>query len=232
MPASRRESVAMWVKVCGIRDLVTAQRVCDLGADAIGLNFFAPSPRCVDRSVAHEIAQAIGNSVELVGLFVNHDLTDVLATVADCRFRTVQLHGNETPEYLAELTSQRPDLRLLRAFRIDESGCGAVAEYLVECERLNVRLGGCLIDAHVSGEYGGTGKTAPWDLLADQYDAARWPRLIVAGGLTPANVAEAIRVTRPFGVDVASGVESARGVKDLDLVRKFIVAARAASHVE
>lgn len=220
----------MWVKICGIRDPETAQSVCEAGADAIGLNFFAPSPRCVERAVAREIAQEFGEPLEIIGLFVNHSLDDVLATVDDCGLKTVQLHGDETPEFLAELSSRRPALRLLRAFRIDESGCGVVAEYLTECRRLSVRLAGCLVDSHVAGEYGGTGHTAPWDLLADQYDAARWPPLIVAGGLHPANVAEAIRITRPFGVDVASGVESARGFKDLELVREFIAAAKSAGN--
>jgi len=218
----------MWVKICGIRDAVTARCVCDAGADAIGLNFYSPSPRSVERAVAREIAQEFGASLEVVGLFVNHRLDDVLATVDECDLKTVQLHGDETPAFLAELARRRPDLRLLRAFRIDDSGCGEVAEYLAECSRRNVSLAGCLIDSRVTGEYGGTGHTAPWDLLADQYDAARWPPLIVAGGLHPANVAEAIRVTRPFGVDVASGVESARGVKDLDLVREFVATAKSA----
>ena len=218
----------MWVKVCGIRDVETAQRVCELGADAIGLNFFAPSPRCVDRAVAREIAQQLGDSVESIGLFVNHELNEVLSTIDECGLATVQIHGDETPEFLADLTSQRPDLKLLRAFRVDVSGCGGIAEYLADCARLNVNIAGCLVDSHVAGEYGGTGHTAPWDLLADQYDRDNWPPLIVAGGLSPANVADAIRVTQPFGVDTASGVESTRGVKDLDLVRDFIAAAKGA----
>jgi phosphoribosylanthranilate isomerase len=219
----------MWVKICGIRDSPTARFVHEVGADAIGLNFYAHSPRCVERAVARTIAQEFGSSLDVIGLFVNHSLDEVLAAVDDCGLATVQLHGDESPEFLADLSRRRPDLRLLRAFRIDASGCGRVARYLAECERLDVRLSGCLLDSHVAGEYGGTGHTAPWDLLADQYDAAHWPPLVVAGGLHPANVAEAIRITRPFGVDVASGVESARGVKDLELVREFIAAAKSAS---
>jgi phosphoribosylanthranilate isomerase len=222
----RLERLVMWVKVCGIRDLETARRIGEFGADAIGLNFFARSPRCVERAVAREIAQVVSDSVESIGLFVNHPLDEVLLTTDDCGLSTVQIHGDESPDFLAELKSQRPQLKLLRAFRVDESGCGCVADYLAECDRLNVDIAGCLVDSHVAGEYGGTGHTAPWDLLADQYDRDNWPPLIVAGGLTPANVADAIRVTQPFGVDVASGVESARGVKDLNLVREFIAAAK------
>ncbi|NQV27072.1 MAG: phosphoribosylanthranilate isomerase [Rhodopirellula sp.] len=218
----------MWVKICGIRDVKTAEQVVMLAPDAIGLNFFATSPRCVKRSVAAEISKTLPASIESVGLFVNHDLHDVLDTARQCGLTMIQLHGDETPEFLAELKSCVADVRLLRAFRVDGRGLSDVADYLAECRKLDVCLAGCLIDSHVDGEYGGTGHTAPWDLLADQYDADRWPRLILAGGLHPGNLADAIRVTRPFGVDVASGVESERGVKDLALVRDFIQAARQA----
>jgi phosphoribosylanthranilate isomerase len=218
----------MWVKICGIRDVETAELVVSLGPDAIGLNFFAKSPRCVDRSVAAEISALLPAAIESVGLFVNHDLNDVLDTADQCGLTMIQLHGDEPPEFLAKLKGCSDDVQILRALRVDDSGLAEVADYLAECRKLDVCLAGCLIDARVNGEYGGTGHTAPWDLLADQYDADRWPRLIVAGGLHPGNLADAIRITRPFGVDVASGVESERGVKDLALVESFIQAARQA----
>jgi phosphoribosylanthranilate isomerase len=218
----------MWVKICGIRDVETAELVVSLGPDAIGLNFFAKSPRCVDRSVAAEISALLPAAIESVGLFVNHDLNDVLDTADQCGLTMIQLHGDEPPEFLAKLKGCSDDVQILRALRVDDSGLAEVADYLAECRKLDLCLAGCLIDARVNGEYGGTGHTAPWDLLADQYDADRWPRLIVAGGLHPGNLADAIRITRPFGVDVASGVESERGVKDLALVESFIQAARQA----
>lgn len=218
----------MWVKICGIRDVETAGHIISLKPDAVGLNFFEKSPRCVDRAVASEISRLLPASIESVGLFVNHELNDVLDTAQQCGLTMIQLHGDEPPEFLAELKGCISDVRILRAFRVDDRGLADVADYLAECRKLNVCLAGCLIDARVDGEYGGTGHAAPWDLLADQYDAARWPRLIVAGGLHPGNLADAIRVTSPFGVDVASGVESERGVKDLTLVRDFIQAARQA----
>ena len=219
----------MWVKICGIRDVATAEQIASLGPDAIGLNFFVKSPRCVDRSVAAEISAILPAEVESVGLFVNHELNDVLDTVAQCGLTMIQLHGDEPPEFLARLKGCSDDASILRAFRVDDRGLSDVAEYLAECRKLDICLAGCLIDSRVDGEYGGTGHTAPWDLLADQYDADRWPRLILAGGLHPGNLADAIRVTNPFGVDVASGVESERGVKDLTLVRDFIHAARQAT---
>lgn len=218
----------MWIKICGLRDKETALAVAQLGADAVGLNFYAKSPRVVSREVAQAIAAALPDHVESVGLFVNHSLDDVLMTAATCGLDTVQLHGDESPELLRQLQEANPTLKLLRAFRVGSEGCQEVAEYLAECRRLGVCLSGCLIDAKVEGSYGGTGHTAPWDLLADQYDAARWPRLILAGGLDLSNVATAIARTLPFGVDVASGVESQPGLKDLSLVRRFIEAARRA----
>lgn len=222
----------MWVKICGIRDVETARRVCELGATAIGLNFFASSPRCVDVPTAARIVQAVTGTTEPVGLFVNHSLQQVVDIVSMCALRTLQFHGDETPEFLAEVSGRLPELRLLRAFRIGESGCAPLADYLAECRRLDVEPAGCLVDSHVPGKYGGTGQAAPWDLLAEQYDSAHWPPLIVAGGLNPANVVEAIQRTRPYGVDVASGVESSRGGKDLELVRRFIQAASAVSVTE
>lgn len=158
---------------------------------------------------------------------MNHSVQEVLDTCRQCSLGTAQLHGDETPEFLTSLQSANPDLKLLRAFRVDaQSGCAKIEEFLTRCGSLGVALDGCLIDSRVAGEYGGTGHTAPWDLLAGQYDSRRWPRLILAGGLTPDNVADAIRIVSPAGVDVASGVESSRGVKDLNLVASFIEAAR------
>ena len=218
----------MWVKICGIRDVETAARIVSLRPDAVGLNFFEKSPRHVDRAVAAEISITLPTEIDAVGLFVNHELNDVADTAQQCGLTMIQLHGDEPPEFLAELKACSSKVKILRAFRVDDSGLTQVADYLAECRKLGVCLTGCLIDARVDGEYGGTGCTAPWDLLADQYDSERWPRLIVAGGLHPGNLADAIRVTRPFGVDVASGVESERGVKDLALVEGFIQAARQA----
>jgi phosphoribosylanthranilate isomerase len=219
----------MWIKICGIRNVETATQIAALNPDAIGLNFFAMSPRSVDVKTADSISSAIPLTVERIGLFVNHSTEEVLDICRRCSIDTAQLHGDESPEFLVDLRSAHPDLKLLRAFRVDAaSGCSEIADFLTKCEQLGVTLDGCLVDSKVEGEYGGTGHTAPWDLLADQYDSARWPSLILAGGLTPDNVAEAIPTTRPWGVDVASGVESSRGVKDIGLVERFIRAARSA----
>lgn len=221
----------MWIKICGIKDVATAQAVVAAGANAIGLNFYQPSVRCVEVSTATEIVAAVGSQVEPVGVFVNHALEEIIATCRATNLTSIQLHGDESPEFIATLQEHSPaeacgPLKTYRAFRVDrESGCVPISEYLAKCRELGVCLAGCLVDALIPGEYGGTGHTAPWDLLSEQYDSDRWPRLIVAGGLTPENVANAIQATAPFGIDVASGVESERGVKDLTLVRNFVAAA-------
>ena len=221
----------MWIKICGIKDAETATQIADLNPDAIGLNFFAKSPRSVDAETAARISEALPVSIERIGLFVNHSVQEVLDTCKQCSLGTAQLHGDEMPEFLGELQSANPDLKLLRAFRVDaQFGCSEIEGFLARCEGLGVSLAGCLVESRVAGEDGGTGHTAPWDLLAGRYDSRRWPRLILAGGLTPNNVADAIRIVSPTGVDVASGVESSRGVKDLNLVDSFIKAVRGSSH--
>lgn len=212
----------MWIKICGVRDVDTAREIAKLGADAIGLNFYPPSPRCVTVSQAVAIAHSIRQQATAVGLFVNHSIKDIREICRNCELTTIQLHGDEPPEFLAELQ----DFQILRAFRIGPEGLHPVLNYLARCDRLNVRPHGCLIDAAVPGTYGGSGVTVDWRQLAIEYAANSLPPLILAGGLTADNVAEAINIVHPWGVDVASGVEISKGVKDLKLVERLIQAAR------
>ena len=218
----------MWVKICGIRDVETAREIVAAGVDAIGLNFYQPSPRSVPIDDATAIANLLPDPVIPVGLFVN----DTPETVADicrrCGIEHAQLHGDETPEMLAELQQLNPDLKIIRAFRVGSSGLKPVAQELKDIRKLDVELFACLIDARVENVYGGSGKTAPWEMVAEDYQFDEWPKLILAGGLTPDNVAEAIRVVKPWGVDTAGGVESAPGVKNKELSQKFVQIARQA----
>lgn len=207
----------MWVKICGVRDVETARGVAASGGDAIGLNFYSPSPRSVTLSEAQEIVKGLPSGVMPVGLFVNHPLGEVFDIARNCGLQMLQLHGDETPEYLAELQG----FDLIRAFRIGDGDFGVVDRYVAECARLGVKLWGCLIDAHVAGSFGGTGAKADWEGLKGATKEG-WPRLILAGGLTPENVAEGIRTVGPWGVDTASGVESAPGVKDASKVAEFV----------
>lgn len=215
----------MWTKICGINDVQTAEQVAALRPDAIGLNFYAKSPRCVSHETARQIVDNLPPTIQTVGVFVNADITMIAEVVAHCRLTMVQLHGDETPEYLAQLRHMLPQTPCLRAWRM-ETDLSGLEDYLTLCRQLNVELAGCLIDAKVAGSYGGTGHTPPWSVLRRQYLRDTWPPLILAGGLTAENVAAGIAAVEPWGVDVASGVESSPAVKDLQRVANFLAAAR------
>lgn len=213
----------MWIKICGIQDVTTACKVADLGASALGLNFYAASPRCIDVSTAQQIKSALSDSeISLVGLFVNHSLSDLTTICQDLSLKTIQLHGDESPEFLAELARVFPQLSIIRAFRTRNSDLQELAAFLVECDRCGKRPDSILIDAYSPQAYGGTGQTAPWEMIKEQYDYDEWPHLILAGGLNSENVGDAIKAVTPYGVDTASGVESAPGVKSLPMVEAFI----------
>jgi phosphoribosylanthranilate isomerase len=212
------------VKICGITSVGDAQTVAEAGADAVGLNFYPRSPRFVGLDRAREIARSLPREVAKVGVFVNSTPDEVRRALETVGLDLVQLHGDETPDDLRHMS----DLPLIRAQRLGEGGLKPVHDYLDACRKRQVALEGILIDSFRSGEYGGTGLTADWSLLQPLQGAVSSTPLILAGGLTPANVAAAIRAVRPAGVDTASGVEAAPGRKDPDLVRSFIAAARAA----
>lgn len=216
----------MWTKICGIKDVPTAKAVAALRPDAIGLNFFPRSVRHVPLETAAEIVRTLPNRVEAVGVFVNHSAAEVDTICTRCGLKTAQLHGDEPPELLAELLLRQPALQLVRAFRMGAEKLQPFGDYLDRCRALGITLRACLVDAHVAGQYGGTGQTVPWDVLREEYRRDIWPPLILAGGLTAENVAEAIRAANPWGVDVAGGVESSPGVKDLAKVERFLAAAR------
>lgn len=217
-----------WIKVCGIRDLATAESAATAGASAVGLNFFAKSPRLVVPADAAAIVSVLSTTLTRpIGLFVNHSWDEIEFITAQTRLTAIQLHGDETPAFIAQLQQRHPDWAILKAFRIDES-LQPVAEFVSECRQLGVRLSGCLLDARVDGSFGGTGVVAPWELIARDYDRTNWPPLILAGGLTPDNVAAAIKTVRPDGVDTASGVESSPGVKDTKLLTRFVAEAQRA----
>lgn len=221
-----------WIKICGIRDVATAIDVAKESPSAIGLNFFAKSPRSITPTQAAEIVRGLGSSFSTlsptpIGLFVNHSLAEIELIAAQVGLSVIQLHGDESPELLRELHERHPNWSIFKAFRIGDS-LRPIAEFVSECQRLSVPLAGCLLDARVEGSFGGTGTVAPWELIAKEYDKTKWPPLILAGGLTPDNVAEAIRVVRPWGVDTASGVESSPGVKEITLLARFVAEARRA----
>ncbi|MCA9235465.1 MAG: phosphoribosylanthranilate isomerase [Planctomycetales bacterium] len=213
------------VKICGITNVDDALAAIDAGADAIGLNFYAKSPRCVSTDVAREIAAAVGDRALVVGVFVNESPTGMMGVATEVGLAALQLHGDEPPEMLARL----PDRPLIHAQRMGAAGLAPIVADLAACRAAGRAPDAVLVDAPAApGQYGGTGHTLAWHELASEAAALGATPLILAGGLNAANVADAIRAVRPYGVDVASGVESSPGKKDADLVRRFVAAAAAA----
>ena len=212
------------VKICGITSVEDARAVAAAGADAVGLNFYAKSPRYVTPEKAREIIDALPDELVKVGLFVNAPAEEVCETFDQLGFDLIQLHGDEPPEFLARL-SGRP---VMRAFRLGEAGLGPVRGYLADCRQLECVPRLVLVDACVEGSYGGTGEVADWRTLRGYPRDSICPPLVLAGGLTPDNVAQAIRTVRPAAVDTASGVEARPGRKDPAAVEAFLRAARRA----
>lgn len=210
------------IKICGITTAEDATIVAHAGADAVGLNFYPKSPRFLAPERAEAVARSVPAGVVKVGLFVNASAEHVCATFDDLGLDLIQLHGDEPPEFLVALGG-RP---VMRAFRVGRDGLRPVEQYLARCCQLGGVPRMTLVDAQVQDAYGGTGQVANWDAVK-QYAVAN-PPLVLAGGLTPANVGEAIHAVHPAAVDTASGVESSPGRKDPSLVHHFVTAARAA----
>ncbi|HUW09786.1 MAG TPA: phosphoribosylanthranilate isomerase [Anaerolineae bacterium] len=226
------------VKICGITNVDDAFAAAEAGADLLGFIFYPPSPRSVTPEQARRIADAIRQSprasksrlpgghrgrearentapipISFVGVFVDEELPVLRQIVAHCDLDYAQLHGMESPEVVTALMDGRH--RVIKAFRV------RAATSLLSLERYQATA--YLLDAYVDGQPGGTGRTFDWDLAVR---AKRYGPIILGGGLTPNNVAVAVRVVQPWAVDVASGVEGAPGRKDHEKVRRFIAAAK------
>jgi phosphoribosylanthranilate isomerase len=200
------------IKICGITSHEDAQAAVDAGADALGFVFYPPSPRHVSPERATQIIQKLPPFVTTVGLFVDVTADTVNDMAARCGLDRIQLHGRETPEFCRQV--KQP---VIKAFRIKN------AESLRHLPTYKVSA--YLLDAYVQGALpGGTGLSFSWELAAR---AKPYGPVILAGGLTPENVETAIKQTRPYGVDVSTGVECAPGVKDHRKVREFIARAKA-----
>ncbi len=212
---------AIAIKVCGLTNVPDALSCAAAGADMIGLNFSSLSLRCIDRRRAAQITAAVRPrfpETKFVGVFVNQESDLVRRLATDLALDAVQLHGDETPDYVRKLDL----LFVIKALRVgrDFSEASSI-EY--GCEAI-------LLDTWSSTLPGGTGETFPWS--AAESIRARVKRLILAGGLTSENVGEAIRTVRPFAVDVCSGVEGAPGQKDPARVELFVENVRAAEEAK
>jgi phosphoribosylanthranilate isomerase len=202
------------IKICGIKTIQDALAALEAGADLIGFNFYPKSPRFVEVGMCRNIMSVVRQNgrAKCVGVFVNASVDEILATMDTLGLNLAQLHGDETPDMLNEL-----DGKAFKAFRgIPESVDGFARS----------ESPAFLVDAAVKGVYGGSGVTVDWSAAAEL--AKKYP-LLLAGGLTPENVAEAVGRVKPWGVDVASGVESAPGEKDARRMKAFVRAVRSAS---
>lgn len=198
------------VKICGITNLEDALETVEAGADALGFVFVPDTPRFVSSDQVAAIVAELPPFITTVGLFASKDTATIRETVNQCRLDAIQLHADVTPDFCRNL-----DRRVIKAVRVrDESSLSILSDYDVNA---------FLLDSYVEGKMGGTGKVFDWDLALR---ANEYGRIIVAGGLDPDNVAQAVRHVNPYGVDVSSGVESQPGRKDSDKVRKFINAAK------
>jgi phosphoribosylanthranilate isomerase len=199
------------IKICGIKTETDALAAMEAGANLIGFNFYPKSPRYIDVGRCRDIMSVIRRygRVICVGVFVNASIADIHATMDTCGLSLAQLHGDEMPEML-----QAFEGKAFKAFRGIPSNPDGFTRKDAPA---------FLLDASVKGEYGGTGITADWEGAAEL--ANKYPFLL-AGGLTPENVAQAVRKVRPWGVDVASGVEYAPGEKDANRMKAFVHAVR------
>ncbi|MCP4140523.1 MAG: phosphoribosylanthranilate isomerase [Chloroflexi bacterium] len=208
----------MIVKICGIKTLSDALAAIDVGADMLGYNFYPKSKRYISIKECVEIQNDLvgrGMDVISVGVFVNASYKTIINTMDICALNLVQLHGDESPELLEELGEWA--FKAIRPQSAEEA-LNALNKYPQRADAPAL-----LVDAYHPSEYGGSGTVGDWSLAKEL--AAQKP-ILLAGGLTPENVGEAVRQVRPWGVDVASGVEASPGVKDVSKISAFISAAK------
>jgi len=194
------------IKICGITNLEDAKYAVSLGVDSLGF-IFADSPRQVNVTQVRRIVRELPPFVNYTGVFVNEDSKKVLKIAKDCSLDTLQLHGEEDPEYCRQFKH----MKVIKAFRVKEE------LDLVKLKRYEVDA--YLLDTYIAGQLGGTGETFNWQ-LAEQ--AKELGPIILAGGLEPANITEAINQVHPYGVDVSSGVEKVAGIKDHNKLKGLI----------
>jgi phosphoribosylanthranilate isomerase len=199
------------VKICGITNVEDALLACELGADAIGLNFYEKSSRCISPFTASKVIAKLPPFVAAIGVFVNWQAAPVASLAKALGLASAQLHGDEPPKLVSDVARK---VSVIKALHVGKgSAFPPFAKYR--------GASAFLLDAPHAGQYGGTGRAADWSLAST---AAKSHRILLAGGLTPENVAEAILAVRPYAVDVTSGVESKPGKKDPAKLRAFFEA--------
>jgi phosphoribosylanthranilate isomerase len=206
------------IKICGITNARDAKACVEFGATLIGLNFYPRSPRYIEPNVGRQIVETLPADTDAVGVFVNGNAEEIRKTAKNARVRSVQLHGNFSPETARELASE---FRVIRVFSTHARFRPEDASLFPDCD--------VLIDAHHPDLRGGTGRTCNWPAARATLAFARF--LILSGGLNPQNVGRAIAAVGPHAVDVCSGVERSPGVKDHRAMKNFVAAVRRAERV-
>lgn len=199
------------VKICGITNLEDAMFSAKCGADALGFNFYKKSPRYISPEKAGEIIEKLPQEILKVGVFVNEKLEDVLKITEIAKLGAIQLHGDESPDFIKELKS-RTTVEIIKAFRVSDN-------FRPE-DILQYKTDAVLLDAFSTTDYGGTGETLNWDIAVKVREL--FPKMYLAGGLSAENAAEAIKKIRPFAVDACSLLERDKGLKDAQKVKDFL----------
>ncbi len=207
-PAKKNQT---WIKICGITSVQLAETAVQAGADAVGVVFAEKSPRLIDKTLARRIVDVLPETITPIGLFQNPLLEDV-SGAKGWQLPWIQLHGDEDEAFISRIDGHH----IIKGFRFDPDEVKRWDEF----PGVHVLL--------IDGTSGGGGESFPHEKLAAMMPEISQP-VILAGGLTPENVAEAIRIVKPYGVDVSSGVESSRGVKDAGLIREFCDAVKLGS---
>ena len=203
------------VKICGITNAADAEAAIEFGADALGFNFFRGSKRYVPLEAAYEWMAKLPAEIAKVAVVVEPNLDEAVSLGLLPFITSLQLHGRETPDFCRKLAEE--GIRFAKALPV------TTPDSLRDLPRFFTRT--VVLDSARTGEFGGSGRTFPWEIAREFVEANPDLRVILAGGLTPENVAAAVSAVRPFGVDVTSGVESSPGRKDRGLLRAFIAAA-------
>ncbi len=211
------------IKLCGLRHPEEVATAVAVGADAIGLVFYPPSVRAVGIAEAATLVTGLPPFIALTGLFVNATLEDIAATVDQVPLSLLQFHGDESPQQCAEIARavNRPFIRALRVG--PDTQAADLLKWTQDYAAAGNHFSGLLLDTWTAA-YGGSGKRFDWSVIPPDMAS----RIILSGGLNPENVSDAVQQVRPFAIDVSSGIEAARGVKDLARMRAFVQAVREA----
>jgi phosphoribosylanthranilate isomerase len=222
-------SPPIWIKICGNTSLEDAQLAVEAGADAVGF-VFAQSPRRVSAAQVAAIAPQLPATIEKIGVFVDASLDEIVSAVREAGLTGVQIHAQSDPDLPADLRVRLgPELQILRVVHFEVGAVESVADQVERLAR-NPHVDGVLVDSRTATAVGGTGVKFDWAAARKAvFNDGRSLKLVVAGGLNPENVTEAIATLRPWGVDVVSGVEAAPGRKDRAKVKDFVTRARNAS---